>query len=320
LTAVRTYLLRRLGQLVPVLLGIAFVTFAIVRAAPGDPAALMVDVQLLSPEELQRFRAELGLEAPWPLQFVRIVGELATGQLKSFRTGEPVLAVLRDRLPVTAALLAGSLVLAVLVGVPLGVLSATRPHGRLDNWLTVAALGGVSVPNFWFALVLMYVFAGMWQLLPVSGIAPTTKLTYTVLDMAPYFVLPTIVLALAIVPAVMRYVRSSMMEALAQDYVRTARGKGVSELAVIYRHALRNALLPVVTVVGMLLPILVGATAVIESVFAMPGLGRLVVEAAVNRDYPTILTLNFLTAAVVLVSTLAIDVLYVVLDPRIRLE
>jgi peptide/nickel transport system permease protein len=317
---VRTYLLRRLAQLVPVLLGIAFVTFAIVRAAPGDPAALMVDVQLLSPEDLQRFRGELGLDAPWPLQFVRIVGELASGQLKSFRTGEPVLGVLLDRLPVTAALLVGALVLAVVAGVPLGILSATRPHGRLDNWLTVAALGGVSVPNFWFALVLMYLFAGVWQLLPVSGIGPTTKLTYTVLDMVPYFVLPTTVLALAIVPAVMRYVRSSMIDALAQDYVRTARGKGVSELGVVYRHALRNALLPVVTVVGMLLPILVGATAVIESVFAMPGLGRLVVEAAVNRDYPTILTLNFLTAAVVLLTTLVVDVLYVVLDPRIRLE
>jgi peptide/nickel transport system permease protein len=200
------------------------------------------------------------------------------------------------------------------------VLSATRPYGRLDHWLTIAALGGVSVPNFWFALVLMYVFAGTWQLLPVSGIGPPTALTYTVLDMAPYFVLPTVVLALAIVPAVMRYVRSSMIDALAQDYVRTARGKGVSELGVIYRHALRNALLPVVTVVGMLLPVLVGATAVIESVFAMPGLGRLVVEAAVNRDYPTILTLNFLTAALVLASTLAVDILYVVLDPRIRLE
>jgi peptide/nickel transport system permease protein len=317
---VRTYVVRRLAQGVPVLLGIAAVAFAIVRAAPGDPAALMVDVQLLTPEELDRFRAELGLDGPWPVQFVRIVGELASGQLKSFRTGEPVLAVLLDRLPVTAALLLGALALAVVVGVPLGVVSATRPYGRLDNWLTVAALGGVSVPNFWFALVLMYLFAGVWQLLPVSGIGPTTKLTYSVLEMVPYFVLPTTVLALAIVPAVMRYVRSSMIDALAQDYVRTARGKGVSEWAVIYRHALRNALLPVVTVVGMLLPILVGATAVIESVFAMPGLGRLVVEAAVNRDYPTILTLNFLTAAVVLLGTLAVDVLYVVLDPRIRLE
>jgi peptide/nickel transport system permease protein len=317
---VRTFLVRRLLQFVPVLVGIALVTFAIVRLAPGDPAALMVDVQLLSAEELQRFREGLGLNAPWPLQFARIVGELATGQLASFRTGEPVLAVLRDRFPVTATLVVGSIVLAVVMGIPLGVLSATRPYSRLDHWLTVAALGGVSLPSFWFALLLMYVFAGVLQVLPASGIGPTTKLSYSVLDMAPHFVLPTVVLALAIVPSVMRYVRSAMMEALTQDYVRTARGKGVSERVVIYRHALRNALLPVVTVVGLLLPILIGATAVIESVFAMPGLGRLAVEAAMNRDYPTILTLNFLTAALVLLSTLAVDVLYVALDPRIRLE
>lgn len=316
----RAYLVRRLGQFVPVLLGIALVTFAIVRLAPGDPAALMVDVQLLSQDELRRFRGELGLEAPWPVQFARIVGELATGQLRSFRTGQPVLDVLRERVPVTATLILGSIALAVLAGIPLGVLSATRPYGWLDNWLSVAALGGVSVPGFWFGLVLMYVFAGVLRVLPATGIGPTTKLSYTVADMAPYFVLPTLVLTLAIVPPIMRYVRSSMMDALGQDYVRTARGKGLSELAVLYRHALRNALLPVVTVIGLLLPILVGATALIESVFAMPGLGRLVVEAAMNRDYPTILTLNFLTAAVVLLSNLVVDLLYVVLDPRIRLE
>lgn len=316
----RAYVLRRLGQFLPVLLGIALVTFAIVRSAPGDPAALMVDVQLLSEEELRRFRDELGLTGPWPLQFARIVGELATGRLTSFRTGEPVLAVIGQRLPVTGALIGGALALAVLAGIPLGVLAATRPYGWLDHALTVAALGGISVPNFWFGLILMWVFAGVLGVLPATGIGPTTALTYTVADMAPYFVLPTVVLALAIVPSIMRYVRSSMLDALGQDYVRTARGKGLSEGRVLYRHALRNALLPVVTVVGALLPILVGATAVIESVFAMPGLGRLVVEAAVNRDYPTILTLNFLTAAVVLLSNLAVDVLYVVLDPRIRLE
>lgn len=316
----RAHLLRRLGQFVPVLFGIALVSFAIVRLAPGDPAALMVDVQLLSEEELGRFRAHLGLDAPWPLQFVRMVGELATGQLKSFRTGEPVLDMLRQRLPVTGVLILGAIALAILVGIPLGVLSATRPYGPLDNWLTVAALGGISVPNFWFALVLMYVFAGVLQVLPATGIGPATALTYGVADMVPYFVLPTLVLGLAIVPPIMRYVRTSMMDVLGQDYVRTARGKGLAERAVVYRHALRNALLPVVTVVGVLLPILVGATAVIESVFAMPGVGRLVVEAAMNRDYPTILTLNFLTAAVVLLSNLVVDLLYVALDPRIRLE
>ncbi len=314
------YLIRRALQFFPVLLGIGLCTFAIVRLAPGDPAALLVDTTVLSPEELQRFRAELGLDAPLPAQFARIVGELATGQLRSFRTGQPVWGVLAERLPITAVLLGGAIALAVLAGVPLGVLSALRPYGRLDNWLTVAALTGVSLPSFWLALLLMYVFAGRLGVLPASGVGPATALHYGIAQMVPHFVLPTLVLSGAILPSILRYVRSAMLDAMGQDYVRTARGKGLPERRVVFRHALTNALLPVVTVLGMLAPILIGATAVIESVFAMPGVGRLAVEAALSRDYPTIMTLNFLTAALVLVANLAVDVSYVALDPRIRLE
>ena len=316
----RRYLVRRALQFVPVLLGIMLVTFAIVRLAPGDPAALLVDTTVLSKDELARFRADLGLDGPWPLQFVRIVRDLATGHLHSFRTGQPVLAILGERLPVTAALLTGALALAVLAGVPLGIVSAVRPYGRLDNWLTIGALAGISLPSFWLALILMYVFAGLLRILPASGIGPATALTYGVTDMVPHFVLPTIVLGAVGTPAIMRYTRSAMLDALAQDYVRTARGKGLPEWRVLGRHALSNALLPVVTVLGMLAPILIGGTAVIESVFAMPGIGRLAVEAALSRDYPTIMTLNFLTATLVLVGNVLVDVSYVVLDPRIRLE
>jgi peptide/nickel transport system permease protein len=317
---VRRYLLRRVVQLVPVLLGIGFVTFLIVRLAPGDPAAMLVDTTLLSRDELARFRSGLGLDAPVPVQFVRLLGQLATGEIHSLRTGQPVLSMLADRLPITGVLLGGAVVLSLLVGVPMGVLSARWPGSRLDDWLSVAALGGVSLPAFWFGLVLMWVFAGILQVLPASGTGPATRLSYTALDMVPYFVMPTVVLASALLPPVMRYTRSAMLEALGQDYVRTARSKGLSEARVLYRHALRNALLPVVTVVGLLVPVLIGSTAVIESVFAMPGVGRLVVEAALNRDYPTILTLNLLTAVAVVVSTLAVDLLYAVLDPRIELE
>jgi peptide/nickel transport system permease protein len=316
----RDYLIRRLLQFAPVLLGIALITFSIVRLAPGDPAALLVDTAILSEAELGRLRAQLGLDAPLPVQFVRIVVELATGQLHSFRTGQPVLEMLLERLPITATLLAGSIALALLAGIPLGVLSATRPYGALDNVLTVGALWGISMPSFWFALILVYVFSGVLRLLPASGTGPATALEYGVLDMVPHFVLPIAVLASAILPSVMRYTRSSMLEAMAQDFVRTARGKGLAEPLVIFRHALRNALLPVITVAGTLVPILIGATAVIESVFAMPGLGRLVVEAAINRDYPTIMTLNFVTATVVLLSNLGVDLLYGAVDPRIRLE
>jgi peptide/nickel transport system permease protein len=316
----RRYLIRRVAQLVPVLLGIAFVTFLIIRLAPGDPAAMLVDTTLLSREELARFRTQLGLDAPLPVQFVTILKQLATGEILSLRTGQPVLTMLAERLPITSALLGGAIALSLLLGVPMGVLSARRPYGRLDNWLSVAALGGISLPGFWLGLVLMWVFAGVLRVLPASGTGPATAVSYTALDMVPYFVMPTAVLASGLLPPIMRYTRSAMLEALAQDYVRTARSKGLAESRVLYHHALRNALLPVVTVVGLLVPVLIGSTAVIESVFAMPGIGRLVVEAALNRDYPTIMTLNLLTAVTVLVSTLAVDLLYAVLDPRIELE
>jgi peptide/nickel transport system permease protein len=317
---VRSHLVRRLVQFVPVLLGIALVTFLIVRLAPGDPVALLVDVDLLTPDEVARFREELGLNAPLPVQFITVLRDLATGRIHSFRTGQPVLGILADRLPVTVVLLGGAIALSLLIGVPLGVLSARRPYSRLDDWLTIGALWGISLPGFWLALVLMWLFAGILRVLPASGIGPATSLSYGAFEMVPYFVLPVVVLASGLLPPVMRYTRSSMLDALGDDYVRTARGKGLSEAAVVYRHALRNALLPVVTVVGMLVPVLIGATAVIESVFAMPGIGRLAVEAALNRDYPTIMTLNFLTAVVVLASTLLVDVAYAMLDPRIQLE
>jgi peptide/nickel transport system permease protein len=312
------HVIRRLAQLVPVALVIGLISFTIVRLAPGDPVALLVDVSLLSPEDVQRMRDDLGLTGPLPAQFYRMALQLATGQLHSLRTGQPVIAVLGERLPVTAALLGTGILVGVLVGVPLGVLAAHRRDSWMDHWLSVGVLWGVSVPSFWLALLLMHTFAGVLQVLPVSGVRPVTKLDYTLLDMVPHFVLPTLVLAVTIAPSIMRHTRSAMLEVLTQEYVRMARGKGVSEATVVFRHALRNALLPVVTLVGMLIPILVGATAVIESVFAMPGLGRLAVEAALSRDYPTILTLNLLTAGGVLLSTLLVDVCYVALDPRIR--
>jgi peptide/nickel transport system permease protein len=247
------------------------------------------------------------------------VRRLASGQLHSFRTGQPVLEVLLERLPVTAALIGSTIVLAVLVGVPLGVLSAHRPYGGLDNCLSIGVLWGVSLPSFWLALILMYVFAGVLQALPASGVRPATSLDSALLDVVPHFVLPVAVLTLSTLPPIVRYTRSAMIEELTQDYVRTARSKGASEVAVVFRHVLRNAVRPVVTVVGMLIPILIGATAVIETVFAMPGIGRLVVEAALSRDYPIILTLNFLTASAVLLANLLVDVCYVLIDPRVEL-
>jgi peptide/nickel transport system permease protein len=311
--------IRRLTHSVPVILVVGFICFAIVRLAPGDPVALFMDVALVSPQDVDRMRDDLGLTGPLPVQFGRMVVRLATGQLHSLRTGQPVIEVLRERLPITAALLGTGILGGVLIGVPFGVLAAYRNNTWLDHWLSVGVLGGVSMPSFWLALLLMYTFAGALQVLPASGVRPVTQLDSTILGMVPYFIMPVVVLAVTVAPSVMRHARSAMLEVLTQEYIRVARGKGLSESAVVLRHALRNALLSVVTLAAMLIPVLVGSTAVIESVFAMPGLGRLTVESAFSRDYPTILTLNFLAAGIALVSNLCADVCYAVLDPRIRL-
>src|SRR5262249_8608546 len=188
------YLIRRLTHAVPVVVVIGFICFAIIRLAPGDPVALLADVTLLSPQDVRRMRDDLGLTDSLPMQYGRMLSQLATGQLYSLRTGQPVLAILRERLPVTAALLGASTTLGVVTGVGLGVLAAHRRNAWVDRWLSVGVLAGISVPSFWIALLLMYTFAVVLQLLPVSGVRPVTRLDSTLLDMVPYFVLPTIVL------------------------------------------------------------------------------------------------------------------------------
>ncbi len=315
-----TFVIGRLTQSVPVIVVIGFICFAIVRLAPGDPLALLVDVSLVPPTEVERLRQDLGLTGPLPAQFGRMVIRLATGQLHSLRTGQPVISVVGERLPVTAALLGTGIIVGAVIGVSLGVLVAHRRNTWLDHWLSIGVLAGISMPSFWLALLLMYTFAGVLHVLPVSGVRPVTGLDHTLLDMVPYFVLPALVMAATVAPSMMRHTRSAMLEALTEEYIRAARGKGVSEAVVLVRHALRNALLSVATLMGLMVPLLIGSTAVIESVFAMPGLGRLVVESALSRDYPTVLTLNFLAAGLVLLSNLCVDACYVALDPRIRLE
>jgi peptide/nickel transport system permease protein len=315
-----TYVIRRLTHSVPVIVVIGFLCFVIVRLAPGDPVALLVDTSLVPPADVERLRDDLGLTGPLPLQFGRMVVQLATGRLHSLRTGQPVIAILGDRLPVTATLLGAGIVLGTLAGVSLGILAAHRRNSWVDHWLSIGVLGGISVPSFWLALFLMYTFAGALHVLPASGVRPVTRLDPALAEMVPYFVMPTLVLAAIVAPSMMRHTRSAMLEVLTQEYIRAARGKGLSEARVLVGHALRNALLPVVTLLGLLIPILMGSTAVIESVFAMPGVGRLVVESAASRDYPTILTLNFLAAIVVLLSSLCVDICYAALDPRIRPE
>lgn len=312
------YLANRLLQFVPILFGISLVAFLIVHLAPGDPTALLVNVEMLTPRELAAVRHNLGLDQPLPVQFVKTMGALFTGELRSFNTAQPTWVMLLEGLPVTFALLAGSLILACVLGVPLGVVSALRPYTRMDHSLTVFSLFGISIPRFWFALMLVYLFAEILGVLPAGGLRPVEATGYNALDLLRHLLLPVVAMGSASLPPVVRYTRNAMMEALGQDYVRTARSKGLPEAAVVYKHALKNSLLPVVTVVGLQIPLLLGLTVVVEYVFALPGIGGLAITAALTRDYPVVITVNFLAAVIALAAGLLVDVLYSVLDPRIR--
>jgi peptide/nickel transport system permease protein len=312
------YLLRRLIEAVPVLIGISIISYLIVRLAPGDPAALLADFTQLTPAQQQEFRRQLGLEDPIPVQYVKMMAALFTGTLVSFRTGQSTIGLVLEAAPITLLLVIAAVAAAVLTGVLLGVVSALKPYSALDNVVTVLALFGLSVPQFWLGLMLIFLFAENLGWLPAAGIRPTGAVAYDPSEMLPYLVLPTLVMATGMVAALTRYTRSAMLETLGQDFVRTARGKGLAERRVLLVHALRNSLITVVTLVGVLIPILLSGSVVVETVFAVPGLGRLAVSSALTRDYPVVITANLLAAAAVLLSNLLTDVAYTVVDPRIR--
>jgi len=306
---VRRYLIRRLLQFIPVLLGIALVTFVIVRLAPGDPASLLVDVTVLSREELERFRRELGLEAALPEQFMRMVGELATGQLRSFRTGQPVLAIVAERLPATGRLALAATAIAVVVGLAAGIAAALRPGGLLDQLLMSAAVLGISTPVFWLGMMLSLLFAVWLGWLPVSGYGDGAWAN---------LVLPAVTLGALHTGTIARMARSSLLEVIRQEYIQTARAKGLTESRVVAKHALRNALIPVVTVIGIgLADLLVGAP-LTETVFAWPGLGRMLVTAVGQRDLPVVMGAVLIFAVIYVLANLLVDLAYLVIDPRIR--
>jgi peptide/nickel transport system permease protein len=311
-------LARRVLMLVPMLIGISIVSYGIIRLAPGDPTRVLADPEMLTAEQLATMRVQLGLNDPLPVQYVKTMRALLTGDLRSFKTRQPVLTMIGERLPATLALAGFVLVFGFTIGILLGILQALRPYSRFDDAVTFLSLFGFAVPTFWLALMLMLVFSVRLHWLPASGIRPTNATGWNPVEMAPYLVLPTLVLGTNLLASVARYTRSSMLDALGQDYIRTARAKGLRERAVVLAHALRNSLLPVITLLGIQIPFLLGGSVAIETIFALPGVGRLALDSVVNRDYPVILTINVMVAVLVLVGNLLADVAYGLADPRIR--
>jgi ABC-type dipeptide/oligopeptide/nickel transport system permease component len=298
---------RRLLLLVPTVLGVLTLVFFLVHLIPGDPVELMLG-ETASRADLSQLRADLGLDRPLGEQYARFLGGLARGDLgRSFFYRKPVLAVIGGALPATALLAAAAMAVAILVAIPLGVLAAVRRDSAVDRLAMLGSLVGVSMPNFWLGPLLIILFSFRLGWLPVSGREGPASL-----------VLPAATLGFALAAILARMTRASMLDVLGEDFLRTARAKGVRERVVIYRHALRNALLPVVTIVGLQFGVLLSGAVVTENVFAWPGVGTLLIQAITARDYPLVQGCVLVISLCYVAVNFLTDALYSVIDPRIR--
>lgn len=315
------FLLRRLAIAVPVLLGVTIVTFGFVNLAPGDPVTALLDPEqmaTLGPDWIQQQKEALGLDQPVPVRYVLWLRELARGNLGySYVDRRPVLVKLDERIGATVELMGAAFLIGLVVSIPLGIVSAVKQYSLLDYASNVLGLAMVSIPGFFVGLAGIYLFAVVWRVVPTAGLA-TIGAAPSFLDRLHHLILPALVLGLASAAPLIRYTRSSMLEVIHQDFVRTARAKGLPEHVAILRHALRNALIPVITVVALQIPSLVGGSVIIEQIFAWPGVGTLAISAIFGRDYPTIMAINLLGAVAVVLSSLIADILYALADPRVR--
>lgn len=312
-----TYLPRRLIQVIPTLLLVTFVTFSISMLLPGDPAlAYLGEAQAMDQVAYAAMRRELGLDQPLPVQYAAWLGRTLSGDLgRSIRNRELVWDSLKARFPVTLQLTVMGLAIALGIAVPVGIVSAARPDSKLDSFGTVLAMAGLAVPSFWLGVIMIYVFALYLGWLPPSGYAPLSDGLGANLR---FMLLPAVVLGLEQAAVIMRQVRSSLIDVLSQEYVTTARAKGLSERSVIGRHALKNAMIPVITILGLQIGRLIGGTVVVETIFALPGLGRLAADSVFFRDFPALQGVVLVLALAVLLSNIVADLLYSVVDPRIR--
>jgi peptide/nickel transport system permease protein len=307
---------RRLLAVVPLLLIVTALVFSLILLLPGDAAVALVGMENATEEKLAAVREQLGLDRPLWVQYGRWLGRALRGDLgTSFRTGEPVAEALISRVPVTLGLAVGSTLVGLVVGVPLAVLAALRRGSAIDALARGIAALGVALPNFWLGSMLVLVFALQLRWLPATGyVDPLEDPWGSVL----HFLLPTLTLGASAVAEVMRQLRSGLQDVLASDYVRTARAKGLGERFVIGKHALRNALIPIVTIAALTINRIIGATVVVESIFAIPGVGRMNLESVLNRDFPTLQGAVLVMSVLVIVINLASDIAYGWVDPRIR--
>lgn len=309
------YLVRRLLSTIPTLFLVSIMVFGIVHLTPGDPVAFMLGDEA-SAEVIARVREQLGFNQPLPVQYLKWVGNLATGDLgRSLRNNAPVAEALALRLPVSLQLTLYSMLITLSVAIPVGVLAAVRRNSGFDLVASTASLIGVSVPNFVVGFLLIFLLSIKWRVLPPSGYVSVTE---DPLMFMKLLFMPALTLGTSAAAIVMRMTRSSLLEVLDQDYIRTARAKGLATRLVIYKHAFKNAMIPVVTVVGLQVGFLLGGAVITEQIFQLPGMGRLVVDSVFMRDYPMMQAVIMVIAVIFVFTNLLVDVLYAYLDPRIK--
>ncbi|MBI2755637.1 MAG: ABC transporter permease [Chloroflexi bacterium] len=317
------WILRRILISIPVFAGITLLTFVFVRLAPGDPVRMMVNPEYMAGDAeayIQRVRADLGLDQPVPIQYVRWVGQVMQGNLGfSYQDRRPVADILKERIWPTTKLMGTALLVALLLGVPVGILAALKQYSWIDYVSAVLSLTTISVPSFFLGLAAIYVFSLRLNLLPTSGMF-TAGAPPDFWDDARHLILPAGILGFNLAGQFARYARSSLLEVIRQDYLTTARAKGLSARAVTLRHALPNALIPLITLVGVQIPVLFAGAVVIEQIFSWPGMGQLALSSITQRDYPVLMVFTMAIAVLVLLSNLVADISYAVVDPRIRLR
>lgn len=321
MNGLRAYIVRRVLAIIPMLLGVSILLFTLMQLAPGGPEMVMIgDLQMFSPELVEQVREKFGLDQPIHIRYLRWLGNALKGDFGVSTTGSggiPTMQLVSERFVATIQLTGGALLLAIVVSIPLGILSAVRRYQLVDQVCTLISFVWICMPSFWLGVLSILAFAVLLGWLPASGIAPPGMRGDIALRLR-HAILPTFTLAAVQMGRYMRFMRSSVIEVLREDYIRTARAKGLSERVVLYKHALRNSLISVITIIGLSIRALVGGSVMIETVFAWPGIGRLAFMSVKRRDYNTVMAVNLVVALVVLVGNLIVDVVYAFVDPRIR--
>jgi peptide/nickel transport system permease protein len=313
--------------MIPVLIGITIISFAVMKVAPGDPVSLVTDMNPnMNEEAIKRIRAHYGLDQPWHIQYLKWLKNMLMLDFgRSFASdNRPVIDKILERIHITLLINVLSMTLIFIVAVPLGVMSAVKQNSLFDKATTVFVFLGFAMPTFWLALLLMILFGVQLNWLPISGFRSLhyADLSFAgrILDVAKHLILPVFCAGFGGLAGYSRYMRSNMLEVIRQDYITTARAKGLDERTVIFKHALRNALLPVITLLGLSVPGLIGGSVIFETIFAIPGMGQLFYQSVMMRDYPTIMGILVIGAVLTLLGNLLADLMYSVADPRIRVS